>query len=68
MCGVRQEEFWDTDAAHSCDTPGTGMFAPEVLDPVVDRFVIELWVPDVHTLPPDNYRLPRDEGEEARFE
>lgn len=31
------EDVWDRDAAQSHDTPGTGMFAPDVLDPVVDR-------------------------------
>jgi SAM-dependent methyltransferase len=34
---VRQEEIWDVDAAQRYDTPGTGMFAPEVLGPTVDR-------------------------------
>jgi SAM-dependent methyltransferase len=34
---MRQEEIWDTDAAQSYDTPGVGMFAPEVLGPAVDR-------------------------------
>lgn len=34
---MRQEEIWDAEAAGSYDTPGTGMFAPEVLGPVVDR-------------------------------
>ncbi len=34
---MRQDEIWDTDAAQRYDTPGTGMFAPEVLDPTVDR-------------------------------
>ncbi|MFC6083453.1 class I SAM-dependent methyltransferase [Sphaerisporangium aureirubrum] len=34
---MRQEEIWDADAARRYDTPGTGMFAPEVLDPTVDR-------------------------------
>jgi SAM-dependent methyltransferase len=34
---MRQEEIWDADAAQSYDTPGEGMFAPEVLDPAVDR-------------------------------
>jgi SAM-dependent methyltransferase len=34
---VRQEEIWDADAAQRYDTPGTGMFAPEVLGPTVDR-------------------------------
>ncbi|MEU1604072.1 class I SAM-dependent methyltransferase [Micromonospora matsumotoense] len=34
---MRQEEIWDTDAARRYDTPGTGMFAAEVLGPTVDR-------------------------------
>ena len=34
---MRQEEIWDVDAAQRYDTPGTGMFAPEVLGPTVDR-------------------------------
>jgi SAM-dependent methyltransferase len=34
---MRQEEIWDTDAADRYDTPGAGMFAPEVLGPAVDR-------------------------------
>ena len=39
MVAVRQEEIWDSDAAERYDTPGTGMFAPEVLGPTVDRLV-----------------------------
>jgi SAM-dependent methyltransferase len=35
--GMRQEEIWDAEAAGSYDTPGTGMFAPEVLGPTADR-------------------------------
>jgi SAM-dependent methyltransferase len=35
----RQEDIWDEAAAGSYDTPGTGMFAPEVLGPTVDRLV-----------------------------
>jgi SAM-dependent methyltransferase len=35
--GMRQEEIWDAEAAEGYDTPGTGMFAPEVLGPAVDR-------------------------------
>jgi hypothetical protein len=31
-----QDEIWDTDAARDYDTPGTGMFAPEVLGPTVE--------------------------------
>ena len=31
-----QDEIWDADAARDYDTPGTGMFAPEVLGPTVD--------------------------------
>ncbi|NMO57357.1 class I SAM-dependent methyltransferase [Actinoplanes sp. TBRC 11911] len=30
-----QEEIWDADAAARYDSPGTGMFAPEVLEPTV---------------------------------
>ncbi|CAL9358188.1 hypothetical protein SUDANB15_00599 [Streptomyces sp. enrichment culture] len=34
---MQQEEIWDAEAARRYDTPGTGMFAPEVLEPTVDR-------------------------------
>jgi SAM-dependent methyltransferase len=34
---MRQEEIWDADAAQRYDSPGTGMFAPEVLGPAVER-------------------------------
>jgi SAM-dependent methyltransferase len=34
---VAQEEIWDLDAAQRYDTPGTGMFASEVLGPTIDR-------------------------------
>ena len=34
---MRQEEIWDVEAAQRYDTPGTGMFAPEVLGPTIDR-------------------------------
>ena len=34
---MRQEEIWDAEAAQRYDTPGTGMFSPEVLGPTVDR-------------------------------
>ncbi|MBM7491509.1 SAM-dependent methyltransferase [Micromonospora luteifusca] len=34
---MRQDEIWDTETASRYDTPGTGMFAPEVLDPTVER-------------------------------
>ncbi|HET9140299.1 class I SAM-dependent methyltransferase [Actinophytocola sp.] len=34
---MRQEEIWDAEAAANYDTPGTGMFAAEVLTPAVDR-------------------------------
>ncbi|MBL3666198.1 class I SAM-dependent methyltransferase [Streptomyces sp. M2CJ-2] len=34
---MQQEEIWDADTAQRYDTPGTGMFAPEVLGPAVDR-------------------------------
>ena len=33
---MRQDQ-WDDDAARRYDTPGTGMFAPSVLGPAVDR-------------------------------
>src|SRR6266851_7613075 len=39
MAAMRQEEIWDVDAARSYDTPGAGMFAPEVLRPTVDCLV-----------------------------
>ncbi|MEU0114395.1 class I SAM-dependent methyltransferase [Streptomyces bobili] len=32
-----QQQIWDADAARRYDTPGSGMFAPEVLGPTVDR-------------------------------
>ena len=32
-----QSEIWDARAAQNYDTPGTGMFAPAVLRPTVDR-------------------------------
>ncbi|MGY0003995.1 class I SAM-dependent methyltransferase [Micromonospora sp. I033] len=34
---MRQEEIWDAETARRYDTPGSGMFAPEVLGPTVDR-------------------------------
>ncbi|HKN96418.1 MAG TPA: class I SAM-dependent methyltransferase [Pseudonocardiaceae bacterium] len=34
---MRQDEIWDTETAQRYDTPGTGMFAPEVIGPTVDR-------------------------------
>jgi SAM-dependent methyltransferase len=34
---MRHEDIWDIEAANSYDTPGTGMFAPDVLGPAVDR-------------------------------
>ena len=36
---MHQDQIWDVEAARSYDTPGTGMFAPEVLGPTVDRLV-----------------------------
>jgi SAM-dependent methyltransferase len=35
--GMRQEDIWNTQAAQGYDTPGTGMFAPDILGPTVDR-------------------------------
>lgn len=34
---MRQQDIWDDETALRYDTPGTGMFAPEVLGPAVDR-------------------------------
>ncbi|MFJ8111451.1 class I SAM-dependent methyltransferase [Streptomyces sp. NPDC096132] len=34
---MRQEQIWDADAAARYDSPGTGMFSPEVLEPTVNR-------------------------------
>jgi len=34
---MRQEDIWDVPAARTYDTPGTGMFAAEVLEPTVDQ-------------------------------
>jgi len=39
---MKQEDIWDIQAAHNYDTPGTGMFSPEVLDPTV-TCLAELW-------------------------
>ena len=39
MPAMRQEDIWDEDAARRYDTPGTGMFAPEIVGPAVDRLV-----------------------------
>jgi SAM-dependent methyltransferase len=37
LIAMRQEDIWDREAAQAYDTPGTGMFAPDVLGPAVDR-------------------------------
>jgi SAM-dependent methyltransferase len=34
---MQPEQIWDAETARNYDTPGTGMFAPEVLEPTVDR-------------------------------
>lgn len=34
---MQQDEIWDIDAAQRYDTPGAGMFAPDVLGPTVER-------------------------------
>ena len=34
---MRQEGIWNAEAAARYDTPGEGMFTPDVLDPAVDR-------------------------------
>lgn len=36
---MRQEDIWNADAARRYDTPGAGMFAPEVLEPTLDLLV-----------------------------
>jgi SAM-dependent methyltransferase len=33
---INQQEIWDVDAAQHYDTPGQGMFAPEVIAPTVE--------------------------------
>jgi SAM-dependent methyltransferase len=37
VLGMEQDDIWDADAARRYDTPGTGMFAPDVVGPAVDR-------------------------------
>ncbi|AXI78161.1 class I SAM-dependent DNA methyltransferase [Peterkaempfera bronchialis] len=34
---MEQQNIWDADTARRYDTPGSGMFAPEVVGPTVDR-------------------------------
>ncbi|MDT9685548.1 class I SAM-dependent methyltransferase [Streptomyces sp. TRM76323] len=34
---MQQEQIWDAETARGYDTPGSGMFAPEVLGPTVER-------------------------------
>ena len=36
---MQPDQVWGSDAAQRYDTPGVGMFAPEVLGPTVDRLV-----------------------------
>jgi SAM-dependent methyltransferase len=36
---MRPEDVWDVGAAQRYDTPGVGMFAPDVIGPTVDRLV-----------------------------
>jgi SAM-dependent methyltransferase len=38
--GMQPDQIWDVEAAQRYDTPGTGMFAPEVLGPTVDRLAL----------------------------
>jgi SAM-dependent methyltransferase len=35
--GVEHADIWDEEAAHRYDTPGVGMFAPDVIGPTVER-------------------------------
>ncbi|GAB3815866.1 class I SAM-dependent methyltransferase [Micromonospora zhanjiangensis] len=37
MGDMQQAKIWDTDTARRYDTPGTGMFAPDVLTPTARR-------------------------------
>ena len=34
---MHNDDIWDIETARSYDTPGTGMFSPDVLGPTVDR-------------------------------
>jgi len=34
---MRHQDIWDSEVAKNYDTPGTGMFAPDMLGPAVDR-------------------------------
>ncbi|MER6208729.1 class I SAM-dependent methyltransferase [Streptomyces sp. NPDC001642] len=34
---MQQEQMWNSDVAQRYDTPGTGMFAPDTLEPTVER-------------------------------
>jgi SAM-dependent methyltransferase len=36
---TQNKELWGAEVAASYDTPGVGMFAPEALDPMLDRLV-----------------------------
>jgi SAM-dependent methyltransferase len=36
---MKPDDIWDITAAQNYDTPGTGIFAPEVIDPIVTRLV-----------------------------
>ncbi|PZO01530.1 MAG: SAM-dependent methyltransferase [Hyphomicrobiales bacterium] len=36
---MQQDEIWGSETAQSYDTPGTGMFSPEVLEPTVQKLV-----------------------------
>ena len=38
---MQREDIWNVDTARTYDTPGRGMFSPEVLEPTVD-FLVEL--------------------------
>jgi SAM-dependent methyltransferase len=36
IAGMQPDEAWDMDTARDYDTPGKGMFAPEVLEPTIE--------------------------------
>ena len=37
---MKQADIWDVEAAKVYDTPGTGMFSPDVLGPAVERLAV----------------------------
>ena len=62
---MHNDEIWDIETAKSYDTPGTGMFSPEVLGPTVDRLAelagdgraLEFFTP-AHKIQEQTFRAP----------